>query len=309
MKGRNAMKGVVLDGYTVTLNDLDWSPVEEICELEVYDRTAPEDIIGRIGDSEAVFINKIRMTDEIYDACTDLKFVGELATGYDNANVKAAESHGVAVCNVPAYATEPVAQHTMALILEITNNVGYYTRKIHDGAWVRSEDFTFIDRPLIRLNGMSLGIIGYGAIGHRVAELAEAFGMKVNVYSKDREAAIKSDIVTLHCPATPENTGFINKEFLASMKDGAILINTARGALINEADLREALETGKLKAAAVDVVKGEPQSPDSPLLGAKNLYITPHLAWSDREARKQIIDTAAENLRSFISGGDLNRIV
>lgn len=303
------MKGTVLDGYTVTLKDLDWSPLDEICDLEVYDRTDPEDVIERIGDCEAVFINKIKMTDEIYDACPNLRFVGELATGYDNANVISAKSHGVAVCNVPAYATEPVAQHTMALILEITNNVGYYTREIHDGAWVRSKDFTFIDRPLIRLNGMSLGIIGYGAIGHRVAELAEAFGMKVNVYSRDKEAAVKSDIVTLHCPATPENTGFVNREFFGSLKDGAILINTARGALVNEKDLREALDSGKLRAAALDVVNGEPQSEDSPLIGAKNLYMTPHLAWSDREARMQIIDTAAENLKSFLEGGELNRIV
>jgi len=303
------MKGTVLDGYTVTLKDLDWGPVKELCELEVFDRTAPEDVVSRIGDSEAVFINKIRMTDEIYDACPNLRFVGELATGYDNANVQAAKARGIAVYNVPAYATEPVAQHTMALILEITNNVGYYTESIHDGAWVRSEDFTFIDRPLIRLKGMSLGIIGYGSIGHRVAELAEAFGMKVNVYSRDKEAAMKSDIITLHCPATPENIGFANKEFFASMKDGAILINTARGALVNEADLRDALESGKLSAAAVDVVKGEPQSADSPLIGAKNLYITPHLAWSDREAREQIINTSAENLKSFLNGEDKNRIV
>ena len=303
------MKGTVLDGYTVTLKDLDWGPVKDLCDLEVYDRTSPDKVIERIGDSEAVFINKIKMTDEIYDACPGLKFVGELATGYDNANVASAKAHGVAVCNVPAYATEPVAQHTMALILEITNNVGYYTREIHDGAWVRSEDFTFIDRPLIRLNGMSLGIVGYGAIGHRVAELAKAFGMKVNVYSRDKEAAMKSDIVTLHCPASPENKGFVNREFFRDMKDGAILINTARGALVNEKDLREALDSGKLAAAAVDVVNGEPQSEDSPLIGAKNLYITPHLAWSDKEARMQIINTAADNLRSFLEGGDLNRIV
>ena len=306
------MKAVVLDGYTVTLDDLDWSRLEEVTgkgELTVYDRTAPEDVIERIGDSEAVFINKIRMTDEVYDMCRNLRFVGELATGYDNANVSSAEAHGVAVSNVPAYATEPVAQHTMALILEITNNVGHYTDEIHNGRWVRSEDFTFIDRPLLRLNGMSLGIIGYGAIGKRVHEIASAFGMNVNIYSRDPEKTIKSDIISLHCPATPENKGFVNSEFISRMKDGAILINTARGALINEKDLREALESGKLSAAAVDVVNGEPQAPDSPLLGAPNLYITPHLAWSDREAREQIIGTASSNLRSFIEGGSLNRIV
>ena len=304
------MKGVVLDGYTVTLKDLNWQPVMELVDdLKVYDRTAPDEVIKRIGDADFVFINKIKMTMEIYDACPNLKFVGELATGYDNANKAEAEAHKVALCNVPAYATEPVAQHTMALILEITNNVGYYTSAIHDGAWVRSNDFTFIDRPLIRLNGMSLGIIGYGAIGKRVAQLAEAFGMKINIYSRDPEAAIRSDIVTLHCPATPENTGFVNREFFAKMKDGAILINTARGALVNEADLAEALRSGKLSAAAVDVVNGEPQRKDSTLIGAPNLYMTPHLAWSDKEARQQIIDVTAANLRSFLEGGSLNRIV
>lgn len=303
------MKGVVLDGYTVTLNDLDWSPVEELADLTVYDRTEPGKVIERIGDAEAVFINKIKMTREIYDACPDLRFVGELATGYDNANKAEAEAHGVVLSNVPAYATEPVAQHTMALILEITNNVGYYTEAIHDGTWVRAEDFTFIDRPLMRLKGMSLGIIGYGAIGKRVAQIAEAFGMKVNIYSRDPEETVKSDILTLHCPATPENTGFINREFISRMKDGAILINTARGALVNEEDLRDALNSGKLAAAAADVVNGEPMKADSPLLHAKNLYLTPHLAWSDREARQQIIDTAAANLKSFLEGGSLNRIV
>ena len=303
------MKGVVLDGYTVTLEDLDWGPLEELTELTVYDRTPPELVIERIGDAEAVFINKIKMTKEIYDACPDLKFVGELATGFDNANRAEAEAHGIALCNVPAYATEPVAQHTMALILEITNNVGHYTDEIRKGTWTRSEDFTFIDRPLMRLNGMSLGIIGYGAIGKRVAQLAEAFGMKINIYSRSKEAAVRSDIVTLHCPANPENTGFINREFISEMKDGAIIINTARGALVNEEDLRDALNSGKLRAAAMDVVNGEPMKEDSPLLDAKNIYMTPHLAWSDREARKQIIDTAAANLRSFMEGGRLNRIV
>lgn len=303
------MKGAVLDGYTITLDDLDWGPLKEIVDLKVYDRTAPGEIVDRIKDCEAVFINKVKMTDEIYSACPNLKFVGELATGYDNANVGAASAHGVAVANVPAYATEPVAQHTMALILEITNNVGYYTEKIHDGAWVRSKDFTFIDRPLMRLKGMSLGIIGYGSIGKRVAEIAEAFGMKINIYSQDKEAAVKSDIVTLHCPATDENKGFINKDFIGKMKEGAILINTARGALVNEEDLANALRSGKLKAAALDVVNGEPQNPSSPLLGVKGLYMTPHLAWSDKEARKMIIDTTTDNVRSFIEGGNLNRVV
>ena len=268
------MKGVVLDGYTLNLNDLDWKHLEAVDgldELIVYDRTAPEDIISRIGDAEAVFINKIKMTDEVYDACPRLRFVGELATGYDNANVLSAKAHGVAVCNVPSYAMIPVAQHTMALILEITNNVGHYTEA--------------------------------------VARLAEAFGMKVNVYSRDPDAVMDSDIITLHCPVTPENKGSVNKEFFAKMKDGAILINTARGALVNEEDLAEALSTGKLRAAAIDVVNGEPQSPDSPLIGVPNLYITPHLAWSDREARQQIIDVTADNLRSFLEGGDLNRVV
>jgi len=300
------MKGVVLDGYTVTLNDLKWGPVEELCELRVYDRTEPGKVMERIGDAEAVFINKIKMTREIYDACPKLRFVGELATGYDNANKAEAEAHGVALCNVPAYATEPVAQHTMALILEITNNVGYYTEAIREGAWVRSQDFTFIDRPLMRLKGMSLGIIGYGAIGKRVAQIAEAFGMKINIYSRDPEETVKSDILTLHCPATPENTGFINKEFISRMKDGAILINNARGQLLDEEAVAGALRSGKLAAAGLDVASTEPIRQDNPLLTAPNCIITPHMSWGAREARQRIMDTTAENIRAFLEGAPVN---
>ena len=231
------------------------------------------------------------------------------ATGYDNIDLDAAKARGIAVCNVPAYSTESVAQHTFALILEITNHVGHYTELVHEHQWENSLDFTFIDRPLTQLSGRSLGIIGYGSIGKRVARIAEAFGMTVHVYSKDPDAAVQSDILTLHCPATADNRGFINKDFISKMKDGAILINTARGALLNEDDVADALKRGKLAAVAVDVVNGEPPRKGHPFIGLENLYITPHIAWSTREARAVITKTSAANLKSFLAGGDLNRIV
>lgn len=304
------MKIVILDAYTVQLDDLEWTELEELGELVTYPRIAQEEVAEAIGTAElALFTSKVKITREIMDACPKLKFIGVTATGYDNIDIEAAGERGIAVCNVPAYSTEAVAQHCFALILEICNNVGAYTQLVHAHRWESSEDFTFIEKPVLQLSGRSLGIIGYGSIGKRVAEIAEAFGMQVNIYSRDPDAALSSDIVSLHCPATADNLGFVNKSLISRMKDGAILINTARGALLNEEDVVAALESGKLAAAAVDVVNGEPPRSGHPFIGAKNLYITPHIAWSPREAREIICKTSAENLKSFLSGGKLNRIV
>ena len=303
------MKIVNLDAYTIHLDDLNWAELEKLGDLITYDRVAPENVISAIGDAEAVFTSKVKIFKETMDACPNLKFIGVTATGYDNIDIAAAKERGIAVCNIPAYSTESVAQHTFALLLEMTSNVGRYTQLIREHRWENSQDFAFFDKPLIQLSGRSLGIIGYGSIGKRVAQIAEAFGMEVHIYSRDPEAAVKSDIVTLHCPATAENKGFINKDFIAEMKDGAILINTARGALLNEEDVAEALKSGKLAAVAVDVVNGEPPRKGHPFIGLPNLYATPHIAWSSKEAREVIVTTSAANLKDYLEGGDLNRIV
>ena len=303
------MKIVNLDAYTIHLNDLDWNELAQLGDLVTYDRIAPEDVIPAIEDAEAVFTSKVKFTKAVIDAAPKLKFIGVTATGYDNIDLAAAKARGIAVCNVSAYSTESVAQHTFALILELTNHVGRYTALVREHQWENAPDFTFIDRPLLQLSGRSLGIIGYGSIGRRVAQIAEAFGMTVHIYSKEPEAAVQSDMLTLHCPATPDNKGFVNKDFISKMKDGAILINTARGALLNEDDVADALKSGKLAAAAVDVVNGEPPRKGHPFIGLENLYITPHIAWSTKEARAVITKTSAANLKSFLTGGDLNRIV
>ena len=303
------MKIVNLDAYTIHLNDLDWNELAQLGDLVTYDRIAPEDVIPAIEDAEAVFTSKVKFTKAVIDAAPKLKFIGVTATGYDNIDLAAAKARGIAVCNVPAYSTESVAQHTFALILELTNHVGRYTALVREHQWENAPDFTFIDRPLLQLSGRSLGIIGYGSIGRRVAQIAEAFGMTVPIYSKAPAAAVQSDMLPLHSPAPPDNKGFVNKDFISKMKDGAILINTARGALLNEDDVADALKSGKLAAAAVDVVNGEPPRKGHPFIGLENLYITPHIAWSTKEARAVITKTSAANLKSFLTGGDLNRIV
>ncbi|MCI8608029.1 MAG: D-2-hydroxyacid dehydrogenase [Firmicutes bacterium] len=302
------MKIVILDGFTINPGDLSWSELEAIGQITVYPRTPQEEIITRIGDAEAIFTSKNKITAEVMEACPNLKFIGVLATGYDNVALAAAKARGIAVCNVPGYSTEPVAQHTFALILEISNQVGLHSQAVHDGQWCNSPDFCLVKKPLMQLSGKSLGIIGYGNIGKKVGEIAKAFGMAVNIYSRDPKAALASDIITLHCPATAENIGFVNSDFFCKLKDGAILINTARGALINESDLAAALKSGKLAAAALDVVDGEPMRADSPLLGAPNLFITPHIAWSTKNARAIICQVSADNVKSWLEGGHLNRI-
>lgn len=303
------MKLIILDALSINPGDLTWEPLEQICEFQSFDRTTPGELMERIQDCDGFFVSKVSITREIMAACPKLKFIGVTATGYDNVDIQAAKELGIAVCNVPAYSTEAVAQHAFALILELTNRVGSYNAEVQDGEWYRSEDFTFIREPLTLLDGKSLGIVGYGNIGKRVARIAEAFGMKVNIYSRDPEAAMQSDYVTLHCPLTPENRGFINKAFIAGMKDGAVLVNTARGALINEQDLADALKSGKLSAAAVDVLAQEPPAEPHPLIGLPNCILTPHNAWMPKETRQKVIDICAANLQSFFDGGELNRLV
>lgn len=303
------MKIVILEGYTVNPGDLSWSSLEAMGQLKVCGRIEPARLAETIGDAQAIFVNKTKITADVMDACPDLKYIGVLATGYDNIDIEAARQRGIAVANVAGYSTHSVAQHTFALLLEITNAAALHSQAVHEGQWSQHPDFCLIKSPVVQLAGKSLGIIGYGNIGRQVGAIAEAFGMKVNIYSRDPEAAVTSDFLTLHCPATAENRGFINREFISRMKDGAVLINTARGALINEADLAEALRSGKIAAAGLDVLDGEPPRPDNPLFAAPNCYITSHIAWASRDARQTICETSASNLRSWLDGGMDNRIV
>ena len=288
---------VVLDGYTINPGDLSWDSLEELGDsLTVYDLTPAEELINRIGKKEVIMTSKCFITREIIEKCPDLKYIGSMATGYNNIDVKAAAEAGIVVTNVPAYSTDAVAQHTIALLLELANNAGLHNASVQSGDWSRCEHFCYWKKPVTLLAGKSIGIIGYGAIGSKVAEIAIALGMTVNIYSRDPEAAVSSDVISLHCPLTEENAKMIDADFISRMKPGAFLINTARGGLVDEYALAGALRSGRLGGAAVDVISREPASEDCPLLGLSNCIITPHMAWSPEEMRQAVIDTITENL-------------
>ena len=252
--------------------------------------------------------SKCFITREIIEKCPNLKYIGSMATGYNNIDVKAAAEAGIVVTNVPAYSTDAVAQHTIALLLELANNAGLHNASVQSGDWSRCEHFCYWKKPVTLLAGKSIGIIGYGAIGSKVAEIARALGMTVNIYSRDPEAAVSSDVVSLHCPLTEENAKMIDADFISRMKPGAFLINTARGGLVDEYALADALRSGRLGGAAVDVISREPASEDCPLLGLSNCIITPHMAWSPEEMRQAVIDTITENLKSWMDGNTINQV-
>lgn len=312
------MKIVVLDGYAGNPGDLSWDALGKLGELTVYDRTPAEPnlVMERIGDAEIVFTNKTPLSRQILTACPNLKFVGILATGYNIVDVDAAKELGIPVCNVPGYSTDAVAQMTVALLLEICHHVAHHSQQVHAGQWSGCEDFCFWDYPLIELAGKTMGIIGFGSIGKAVGRLARCLGMKVLAAGSrptEEGQAIaeyvdldtlyrESDVISLHCPLFPENREMINKESIAKMKDGAILLNTARGALIVEQDVADALNSGKLYAAGMDVAAVEPLPASSPLIGAKNCIITPHIAWATKEARQRLMDIAVHNLEAFLAG-------
>ena len=315
------MKIVVLDGHTENPGDLSWSGLEDLGELKVYDRTPmdEDEIIRRIGDCEAVYTNKTPITENIIKSCPKMKFVGVLATGYNIIDVDAAGRYGVTVCNIPTYGTDAVAQYTFALILEVCHHVGAHSDTVHSGKWARSVDFCYWDYPLIELKGKTLGIIGTGRIGMAVAKIAAAFGMNVIAYSRtQRENSDgvkyvpldtlfeKSHIISLHCPLTPETEGIISGDNIEKMKGGVIIINTGRGQLIDENALASALKSGKVYAAAVDVVSKEPIEETNPLLLAPNCIITPHIAWASKESRQRLMDIAVDNLRQYIAGRPQN---
>ena len=303
------MKIVLLDGHTINPGDLTWKKLEDLCdEFIVYELTPQELVQERIGDCDVLMTSKCFITRELMEHAPNLKYIGVTATGYNNIDIEAARDLGIAVTNIPAYSTESVAQHTIALMLELTNRAGLHNDSVQAGEWTACEYFCYWKTPMFLLDGKSLGIIGYGSIGRRVARIAEALGMTVNIYSKDRSAAVKSDIVSLHCPLTAENAKMINADFINEMKPGAFLINTARGGLVDEEALAEAVRSGRLAGAAVDVLSKEPAAADNPMLGVENIIITPHIAWTPEEMRRLIIDILADNLVDWQAGGTLNRV-
>ena len=300
---------VIFDGYTINPGDLSWEKLDNMCDkLTVFDATPMDKALSRIGDSEILMTSKCPITREFMEKCPNLRYIGCTATGYNNIDVRAAADLGIAVTNVPAYSTDAVAQHTIALMLELTNNVGLHNQSVQNGQWAQSDYFCYWEKPIMLLAGKSLGIIGYGAIGKKVAEIARALGMTVNVFSQDPESAMKSDFVSLHCPLTTENEKMVNSEFLVNMKPGAVLINSARGRLVDERALADALKSGFLGGAAVDVLSDEPASENCPLIGLDNCIITPHIAWAPKEMRQLVIDRLAENLQAWLDGRMLNRV-
>ena len=316
------MKIVVLDGYTENPGDLSWEALGKLGELTVYDRTPYEDaaIIGRISDAEIVVTNKCPIRKSVIDACPQIKYIAVLATGYNVVDVQDAARKGIPVSNVPTYGTEAVGQFAIALLLEICSRVAHHSDAVHEGRWEKAADWTFWDYPLIELAGKTMGIIGFGKIGQTTGRIAKALGMRILAAgSRETEAgrAIaeyvdldtllkESDVIALHCPLFPETEGIINRETIAKMKDGVILINNSRGPLVAEQDLADALNSGKIYAAGLDVVSTEPIRADNPLLTAKNCYITPHISWAPKEARARIMEITARNVEAFLNGAPIN---
>lgn len=317
------MKIVVLDGYALNPGDLAWQGFEELGEVTVYDRTSytdKQEIIDRIGDAEAILTNKTPITADVLKACPQLTYIGVLATGYNVVDLAAAREQGITVTNIPSYSTNAVAQATFALLLEVTNQVGHHNRSVHQGDWQTSKDFSYWQTPLMELAGKTIGLIGYGAIAQAVATIAHAFQLKV-IYFNHRpkpaqadwakqvslaELYQEADIISLHVPQFPETEKMIDRTALAQMKSSAILINTARGGLIDEAAVAEALKTGQIAALAADVVSKEPIAADNPLLQTPNCYLTPHIAWAPVETRRRLMGIAVANLSGFKAGTPQN---
>lgn len=318
------MKIVILDGYTENPGDLSWEGMEKLGDLTVYDRTPLNDegeIQKRIGDAQAVIVNKTPVSRKTLDACPGIRYIGVLATGYNVVDVEAAKEKGIPVCNIPTYGTAAVGQFAIAMLLEICHHVAHHSDAVHKGRWSSCPDWCFWDYPLIELAGKTMGIIGFGRIGQTTGRLAEAFGMKVLAYDSNKrpelesescryakldEVLAQSDVIALHCPLFPSTEGMINRETIAKMKDGVIILNNSRGPLIVEQDLADALNSGKVYAAGLDVVSTEPIREDNPLLGAKNCIITPHISWAPKESRGRLMDIAVENLRAFLDGKPVN---
>ncbi len=314
------MKIVELDGYAANPGDLSWDGIRALGEFVLYDRTAPEDVVARAADVDAILINKINITDKVMAQLPKLKYIGILATGYNVVDIEAARKRGIIVTNIPAYSTDSVAQMTFAHILNITNRIEHYAEQNRNGKWSRNPDFCYWDTPLVEIAGKTLGIVGLGNIGMKVAKIAMDFGMDVFAYTSKNSSELPdgiqkttmegllgaSDILTLHCPLTDMTNELINAETLAVMKPGAILINTGRGQLVNENDVAAALESGQLGAYGADVMNSEPPSEDNRLFKQQNAFITPHIAWATFEARKRLLDICVANIKAFVEGNPIN---
>ena len=315
------MKTVILDGYTLNPGDLSWDKLKELGDVVIYDRTPVELTAERIGDAEIVLTNKAPVSKETIEKCSKLKYIGVLATGYNIVDTIAAKERNIIVTNIPTYGTSSVGQYTIALLLEICHHIGEHSRSVLNGEWASSKDWCYWNYPLMELDGKTMGIIGYGRIGQKTGQIAQALGMKILASAAhvdpslesetckyvDMDYLIKnSDVIVLHCPLTPSTKGIINKETISKMKDGVIIINDSRGPLIVEEDLRDSLNSGKVAAAACDVVSTEPIQSDNPLLSAKNIIITPHIAWAPIESRKRLMDYTIENIKKYIEGNPVN---
>ncbi|WP_130863436.1 D-2-hydroxyacid dehydrogenase [Bacilliculturomica massiliensis] len=318
------MKIVILDGYTENPGDLSWSGFEALGDLTVYDRTDVrnvDEIAERIGDAEIVITNKTPLPAAVFERCPGIRYVGVLATGYNVVDCAAAKEKGVPVCNIPTYGTAAVGQFAIGLLLEICHHIGHHDQAVKEGRWESSPDWCFWDHPLIELDGKTMGIIGYGRIGQAMGKLAQALGMQVLAFDAHQDPTLEShtcryvgldelfsqsDVIALHCPLFPETERIINRDNIAKMKDGVIILNNSRGQLIAEQDLADALNSGKVYAAGLDVVSTEPIRGGNPLLTAKNCIITPHISWAPKESRQRLMDIAVKNLKAFLAGAPVN---
>ena len=319
------MKIVVLDGYTLNPGDLNWDGIKQFGELTVYDRTGftPENVIKTIGDADIIFTNKTPIPKAVLENVPSVKYIGVLATGYNVVDTAAAKELGITVTNIPTYGTTAVAQFSMALLLEFCHHVGAHADAVKNGDWTNCADFCFWNYPLIELAGKNMGLIGFGRIGQATAKVAQAFGMNILAFDSFQNPALESDtckyvsldellaqsdFISLHCPLMDSTIGIINKDTIAKMKDGVMIINTSRGPLVVEQDLCDALNSGKVAGAAVDVVSSEPIAASNPLLQAKNCIITPHIAWAPKESRSRLMNIAVDNLAAFVSGSPVNAV-
>lgn len=307
----------ILDANAVNPGDLSWDAFKELADISVYERTSQEELIERIKDSDAIFVNKVVITEEILEQLPKLKYIGVCATGYNVIDTEACKKRNIIVTNVPAYSTDAVAQHVFAMITNFANHISLHSQSVHNGGWIRSKDFVYWEKPLIELSGKTLGIFGYGNIGKKVSEIGKAFGMKVICCTRTQKPEMpesvtreelfrRSDFLSLHAPLTPETKEMINKESLSLMKKDAYLINTARGGFVNEQELADALKAGVIAGYAADVISVEPMKEGNPLLGCPNCILTPHIAWAPHETRERLMNVCLENLKAWLNGKPQN---